>query len=184
MCDEILEVQGRYSDDNWKSPFPLDSMYLEMVRDGVSQEVRGRDYVLDELFSGAFYKYITYDKEFGDKDTVVIKPLTAPRSWSRYDDDIDYVESQLSGNVGEPLVVRHNRSLYPFTNLMRKNPDSYMGIEEYWEPCYLDKPEFKGAVPSCTYSVMLILKYMGIVPEDKLTDTIMLIRPTIYTYWA
>jgi hypothetical protein len=67
---------------------------------------------------------------------------------------------------------------------MRKNPNHYLGIEKYWEPCYLDHPEYKNAVPHCTNSVMLMLKYTKLVPEDKLADTIMLFRPTIYSYWS
>ena len=183
MCKEILDVQGRYSGDDWKkSPFTLERMYLEMVRDG--DKSQGEDYVLDNLRTGMFYKFITYDNEFGDADTVLIRPLLSPKDWSRYDDAIDYIEANLQGHNGEPKVIRHNRTLYPFTNLMRKNPDSYMGIEEYWEPCYLDKPKFKEAIPTCTYSVMLILKYMGLVPEDRLADAVMLLRPTVYSYWC
>jgi hypothetical protein len=47
-----------------------------------------------------------------------------------------------------------------------------------------DNLDHKNAIPSCTYSVMLMLKYTKLVPEDKLADVIMLFRPTIYSYWS
>lgn len=170
MCDEILREHNSRAKDSWKSPFLMEQITIDEIK----YDRRKRD----------FYRYINYDDEFGDKDTILFQPLLVPEDWSRYDDSIDYVEAHLDTTEIGPKVVRHNRALYPFINLMRKNPDSYLGIEEYWESCYLDNPEHKDAVPSCTYSVMLLLKYTGMVPEDKLADTIMLFRPTIYSYWC
>lgn len=181
MCDEILSFD--YSSQGVKDPFLLERMYLEMARDD-SCKIDRSDYALGRLKRGDLREYVTYDDEFGCKDTVLFQPLLASEDWRRYDDSIDYIEAHLQNPSLEPKVMRHNRCLYPFTQLMRKNPDSFLGIEEYWEPCYLDNPKHKDAVPTCTYGVMMLLKYLGMVPEDRLADTIMLLRPTIYTYWS
>jgi hypothetical protein len=181
MCDEILSYE--YSAHGHKDPFILERMYLEMIRDNPDR-ADSSDYSLNRLKRGSLGEYVTYNSEFGCKDTVLFQPMLASKDWYRFDDSIDYVEAHLQGETAGPKVVRHNRALYPFTNLMRKNPDSFLGIEEYWESCYLDSPKHKDAVPTCTYGVMMLLKYLNMVPEDKLPDAIMLMRPTIYTYWS
>lgn len=181
MCDEILS--SNFSGQGVKDPFFLERMYLEMVRDN-PDKIDKSDYSMNRLKRGDLGEYVKYDNEFGCKDTVLFQPMLASEDWYRFDDSIDYVEAHLQNPSLEPKVVRHNRCLYPYINLMRKNPDSFMGIEEYWEPCYLDNPKHRDSVPTCTYGVMMLLKYLGMVPEDKLADTIMLLRPTIYTYWS
>lgn len=181
MCDEILSYD--YLAQGTKDPFLLERMYLKMVRDS-PEKIDRSDYSLNRLKNGSMFDYVTYDNEFGCKDTVLFQPLLASEDWRRYDDSIDYIEAHLQNPSLEPKVVRHNRCLYPFTNLMRKSPAGYLGIEEYWESCYLDNPKHKDAVPTCTYGVTMMLKYLGMVPEDKLADAIMLLRPTIYTYWS
>lgn len=181
MCDEILSFNP--SGKECKDPFILERMYLEMVRDNPDRTDKS-EYSLNRLKRGDLWEYIKYDDEFGCKDTVLFQPMLASEDWYRFDDSIDYVEAHLQNPSLGPKVVRHNRCLYPFNNLMRKNPDSFLGIEEYWESCYLDSPKHKDAVPTCTYGVMMMLKYLNMVPEDKLADTIMLLRPTIYTYWS
>lgn len=167
FCDEIRATFDAIVD----SPFALERCmgFTEFMNDRKKRH---------------FYRYITYNRESGDADTILFQPIPAPKDWSRYNDSIDYVEAHIDPTNMSPKVIRHNRPLYPFVNLMRKNPDSYLGIEKYWEPFYLDHPEYKNAVPHCTYSVMLMLKYTNLVPEDKLADTIMLFRPTIYSYWT
>ena len=182
MCDEIISVARKYKNRK-DNPFVMESMYLRMSKEKSDEEISS-DYSLSKLKGAAFYRYITYDDEYGDEDIILFQPLVCGKRWSRYDDDIDYVEASLDETLMETRVVRHNHCLYPFTNLMRKNQESYLGIEQYWESCYLDNPEFKDAVPTCTYGVMMILKYMQIVPEDKLADAIMTLKPTIYSYWS
>lgn len=182
MCDEIISVAKEYKHRK-DNPFVLESMYLKMSKEKSDEDISS-DYSLNKLKGSEFYQYITYDDEFGDEDTILFQPLIGCEKWSRYDNDIDYVEASLDETLMSPKVTRHNHTLYPFTNLMRKNPDSYLGIEQYWESCYLDKPDFKDAVPTCTYGVMLILKYMEIVPPENLADAIMSLRPTIYSYWS
>lgn len=181
MCNEILSSDC--PEKGVKDPFFLEKMYLQMVKDE-SDKIDPSDYVTYRLKNGSLFDYVTYNTESGCKDTVLIQPLLASEDWRRHDDSIDYIEAHLQSPSLEPKVVRHNRCLFPFINLMRRNPDSFMGIEEYWEPCYLDNPKHKDAVPTCTYDVMMILKYLNMVPEDKLADAIMLMRPTIYTYWS
>ena len=172
MCDEIISVANTYKENN---PFFLESMYL----DGAKEK---SDYSLGK--GSGFYHYVTYDDEFGDEDTILFQPLVCSEDWSRCDDPVDYVEASLDESHPKPKVIRHNRTLYPFNNLMRKNGDSYLGIEQYWESCYLDNPKFKTAVPTCTYGVMMILKYMKLVSPENLADTIMTLRPTVYSYWS
>lgn len=182
MCDEIISVAKEYKNKK-DNPFVMESMCLKMSKEKSDEDISS-DYSLSKLKNGNFYQYITYDDEFGDKDTILFQPLIGFKQWFRYDDDIDYVEASLDETLMEPKVIRHNHTLYPFINLMRKDPDSYLGIEQYWESCYLNNPDFKEAVPTCTYGVMLILKYMEIVPPEKLADAIMTLKPTIYSYWS
>jgi hypothetical protein len=130
-----------------------------------------------------FYNFVTYDDEFGDKNLILFQPITSSKDWSRYNDSIDYVEESIKPSA-IPNFTQFNNTLYPYIKLMQPNPEAFMGIETYWVSCYKDRPEYKDAVPFCTYGVMMMLKYMNLVPEDKLVDTIMLIRPTIYTYWS
>jgi hypothetical protein len=182
MCDEIISVAKEYKDRK-DNPFFMESMYLKMSKEKSDEDISS-DYSLRKLKGGEFYQYITYDDEFGDEDTILFQPLVCGENWSRYDDAIDYVEASLDETLMGPKVIRHNRTLYPFINLMRKNEESYLGIEQYWEPCYLDKSDFKSAVPTCTYGVMIILKYMEIVSPENLADTIMTLKPTIYSYWS
>jgi len=182
MCDEIISVAKEYKDKT-DNPFFMESMYLKMIKEKSDEDISS-DYSLSKLKNGNFYQYINYDDEFGDKDTILFQPLIGCHQWYRYDNAIDYIEASLDETFMRPKVIRHNHTLYPFTNLMRKNPDSYLGIEQYWESCYLDNPDVKKAVPTCTYGVMLILKYMEIVPPEKLADAIMTLRPTIYSYWS
>lgn len=180
MCDEILS--SNFPEKDARDPFFLERMSLERIRD--NGKIDASDYSLNELKNGGFWRHITYNNEFGCSDTVLFQPLLASKDWSRYDNPIDYIESSLQNHSSEPQVIRHNRCLYPFISLMRENPDGYLGIEQYWEPCYLDNPKYKDAIPTCTFGVMMMLKYMKMVPEDKLSDAIMLFRPTIYTYWS
>lgn len=182
MCDEIISVAKEYK-DKVNNPFVMESMYLKMIKEKSNEDISS-DYSLGKLKDREFYQYITYDDEFGDKDTILFQPLICCEDWSRYDDSIDYVEASLNESLTEPKVIRHNRTLYPFINLMRKNEDSYLGIEQYCKSCYLDNPNFKNAVPTCTYGVMIILKYMKLVSPENLADTIMTLRPTIYSYWS
>jgi hypothetical protein len=181
MCEEILSVYSQYGNDS-NNPFVLEHMYLGMLKE--TPKAFEKEYVVDRLRRASFYEFITYNDEYGDPDTILFQPLVSYKDWYRYANAIDYVEASLDDSLMKPKVVRHNHTLYPYSNLMKKNPDSYLGIEHYWESCYLDKPEFKDAVPTCTYSVMLMLKYMQIVSEENLADAIMTIRPTIYSYWS
>lgn len=105
MCDEIISVAKQYKDEK-DNPFFMESMYLRMIEEKSVEDISS-DYSLSRLKGGNFYQYITYDDEFGDEDTILFQPLIGCHQWSRYDNDMDYVEASLDETLMGPKVVVH-----------------------------------------------------------------------------
>jgi hypothetical protein len=130
-----------------------------------------------------FYTNVIWDDEFGFDDKVLLIPIGQENFWKRYDDIIDYTEHR--GDDLESRWVPLKGGIYPYTGeLVRKNPDKPLGIEQYWVPCYLESPEHKDAIPMPPVHLWFMIKHLKLVPEKDVTDAFLSLRPTMYIYWS
>ena len=116
-------------------------------------------------------------------------------AWTRYNDPIDYYEysyyndSFRDGNL-DPKIQWLSNCLYPYKNLMRKDPENKngIGIETHWTPCYMDTMEYKenpgDFITMVPFHLYFLIKKLEIVPEEALSDIYLKIKPCIYTYWG
>lgn len=132
------------------------------------------------------YNHVIYDEEFGEKNLLQFIPAES-KSWHRYDDILDYYEYSNRYGWDEGLETKIDwldEPIYPYINLMKKNPELPFGIEKYWIPIYKDVDPNGKHVPFVPLHIMVTMKLLNFVPEEKLVDTFMMLRPCIYTYWG
>lgn len=132
---------------------------------------------------------IRYDPEFGLADKMLLMPSGQHENWHRYGDLLDVFEYEARRIYDDPdwMMPEWNEkkgTLYPYSGLMRANPEEPYGIEFYWEPCYLDKERTKDAIPKAPMHLYFLIKHLELVPEDKLTETFLSLRPTIYIWFS
>lgn len=134
------------------------------------------------------YRHVIYDEEFGDKNILQFTPAKSGKDegWYRRDDPLDYYE--YSNRYGwddlAPRIDWLDEPIYPYVNLMKKNQELPFGIEKYWIPIYKEVDPNGKHVPYVPLHIMVTMKLLNFVPEEKLVDTFMMLRPCIYTYWS
>jgi len=133
-----------------------------------------------------FYNFHVYAHEFGVPNFVQFVPWGFVERWTRYDDSIDFYDYMAKFPDGrlDATIDWIDGTLYPYINLMRANPDKPFGYETFWETCWKDKEEFKNSIPAVPLDVYFTMKKLQIVPDEKLTETFLKLRPCIYTYWS
>jgi len=179
--DLAKELENFYHDTVSKKLFEEDPrLFLERY---YLKELQIRNESVGNLF-----QYIQYDDEFGDENFVQFIPTEYVDRWKRYDDDIDYVEWDHSNDNYAAQVQWKDFPIYPFMELMRKNDEKLFGIERYMEPFWRDKFKIgqitEMPIPSVPIEVMGMMHVLGVFPKDKLVDTFLKLRPSIYMYWA
>ena len=137
----------------------------------------------------AFYEVTEYDPEFAFEDKLLLYPLGYQKSWSRYANSLDAFIYEAYQNPGEYDLTSEWRekpgTLYPFVGLMRANPDKPLGVEEYWEPCYLDKEEHRGAVPKAPLHLWHMIRHLQLTKTDEdTTKAFLSLRPTFMRWWS
>lgn len=137
----------------------------------------------------AFYETISYDSEFAFEDKLLLHPLGYAESWSRYANTLDAFIYEAYQEPGEFDLMPEWRekpgTLYPFFGLMRANPDKPLGVEEYWEPCYLDKKEHRGATPKAPMHLWHMIRHLQLTDTDEATTAAFLsLRPTFMRWWS
>lgn len=137
----------------------------------------------------AFYETISYDPEFAFEDKLLLYPLGYAKSWSRYANLLDAFIHEAYQEPGEYDMLPEWRekpgTLYPFVGLMRANPDKPLGVEEYWEPCYLDKAEHRYAIPKAPMHLWHLIRHLELTETDEETTAAFLsLRPTFMRWWS
>ena len=132
------------------------------------------------------YQMVSYDSEFGFEDKVLLTPSMSRKNWSRYGDLLDafLYEAQDTDIDYIPQWIEKPGTLYPYVGLMRANPDMPLGVEKYWESCYLDDPKHKDAIAWAPWHLWFVIKHLRLWPEDKTTEAFLSLRPTIYRCWS
>jgi hypothetical protein len=155
-------------------------------------------FVIDEKIKWDFSDVITYDEEFGLKNVILFQPFI--KSWSRYDNSIDYYEnpSQMS------KIKLINRSLYPFEsyinlktnlnyilvndnrfsliNIIQILNSDYSNDYDYSKYGFVDKKDAQtNIVPIVPDIIHAYIKYLNIFNDE---NTILTLKPMIYTYWG
>lgn len=135
------------------------------------------------------FSMIKYDPEFGFEHKALLLPITETNRWHRYGDLLDVFEYEATRdydgpNWMEPEWTEKPGTLYPYVGLMRANPDKPYGIEEYWEPCFMDREETRNAIPKAPRHLYFLIKHLELVPEDMLSLTFLSLRPTIYIWFS
>lgn len=130
--------------------------------------------------------FVDYDSEFLGEDRIIFRSYPFGRKWHRYDDDIDYFQAGCFGELGEPTDViwrETKRSIYPHVGLMRPNPDWHMGVESYMQSCYMDgdTTDLTALVP---LQVMFVMKHLLQIPEDRLVEEFMKVKPVYARWWS
>jgi hypothetical protein len=153
-------------------------------------------FLIDEKIKWDFSDVITYDEEFGLKNVILFQPFI--KSWSRYDNSIDYYEnpSQMS------KIKLINRSLYPFEsyinlktnlnyilvndtrfsliNIIQILNSDYSNEYDYSEYGFVDKKDAQtNIVPIVPDIIHAYIKYLNIFNDE---NTILTLKPMIYTY--
>lgn len=140
------------------------------------------------------YEHVIYDEEFGAPDFVQFIPVPFQKrenGWRHYDDQVDYYEffARYGSDPENWSVVEwiEGRNLYPYNNYMRKDDTKSFGVGTYYEDAYRvqrDARNGKVHIPAVPLHILVTMKLMNFVPENKLVDTFMLLKPSIYTYWS
>jgi len=144
---------------------------------------------------------VTYDSEFGKKEILLFSPIDS-KDWYRYDDIIDYYESDKQENTVK--ILTNSCGIYPYLGMVHIPHAPNFGKENYpntlWPAEYnraigvfspnskplLQEPELsyfkKWYRPTIPAMVILHVKYLNIF--KYFNETIHELRPMIYTYWA
>lgn len=137
----------------------------------------------------AFYQTAEYDSEFAFEDKLLLYPLGYKKSWSRYSDLLDaFIWEAQKGDGADYMQnewVEKPGTLYPFVGLMRANSEKPLGVEEYWESVYLDKEEFKSAIPKAPLHLWHLIRHLKLTETDEETTRAFLsLRPSFMRWWS
>lgn len=153
------------------------------------------------------YYSVIYDMEFGEDNVMLFIPPSSTKSWTRYDDIIDYydpVNQATDGGCGSS-VIKINRPLWPWdsyiniknmppvrligTQLQKYITIQNLGFENIKQPDKMlndigvkSKEELDTyIVPIIPLELVELIKYLKIFTDDKY---IYQLRPLIYGYWC
>ena len=136
----------------------------------------------------AMHEMTQYDDEFGDEDKLLLFPAGYRKEFSRYGDllDIFAYEAERPEDCASrvPQWVRHPGCLYPFTGLMRASADAPLGIEDYWEPCWLDKEEHQDAIPTVPRHLWFWLKHVFRLGDEHTSAVFLQLRPHVCRHFS
>lgn len=136
----------------------------------------------------SFYQTVDYDSEFAFDDRLILYPLGYKNQWSRYANLLDNFIWEATGPddyAAIPEWVDKKGTLYPFIGLMRANPDHPHGVEKFWEPYYLDKPDFKDAVPYAPMHLWHLIKHLKLTQnEEQTTQAFLSLHPVFMRWWS
>lgn len=130
-----------------------------------------------------------YDSEFLDENKILFQPYPFGEKWSRHDDDIDRFVSGILSPLLEPTDViweTSKRGIYPYSGLMRRNPDKPLGVETYMESCYMDRdPEYVATLTTnVPLQVMFFIKHILQVDQKDILDVFFQVKPTFIRWWS
>lgn len=176
LYEQFLEEVRAYADehDDFREKMMFHPKHMEQMK---------------RQLPNALYGMVTYDEEFGEADKLLLTPFGYTESWHRYGDLLDAFEYEAYHYPNGPNWmttewIEKKGTLYPFVGLMKANPEKPFGIEEYWVSCYLDDPKHKDAIPVAPRHLWFLIKILGLVPEDQVTETFLKLRPTFYRRWS
>ncbi|VAW58919.1 hypothetical protein MNBD_GAMMA08-1552 [hydrothermal vent metagenome] len=151
---------------------------------------------------------VTYDSEYGDSNIMVFTPPYWGKYWIRYDDSIDYYDSQHYDEDGG-IINGHqmlNRPIYPFDGYQdnRTTPPTIITHTDF--RLYVDSRDFKKSYantmrenlkermafnsdeeieqainPIIPLELVELLKYLKVFNDEKIIYTL---RPMLYWYWG
>lgn len=193
-----LDGLDRYWLSNrWSNEDGFDALSQTIVDDILTNKPKDRSksaMTSDHIFFGpksqeerpfSLEKHIFYDDEFFMPDHVLIHPFPFGEKWSRSDDDIDYFRDlTFQGDEAlQPIWKETKRAIYPYTGLMRPNPEWHLGIESYMESCYMDgnTTNLTAFVP---LQIMFVIKHLFRIPEEELISHFMRITPVYARWWS
>jgi len=153
------------------------------------------------------YRAVIYDMEFGSSNVILFIPPSSVKSWTRYDDMIDYYDPGNRSEDGGIIesVIKIDRPLWPWeswiniktfppvqlTGMQNQlfNAVRNLGYENLTKPEQaLDEigvdsvKELKTCiVPLIPNELIEMIKYLKIFVDDK---CIYQLRPMIYGYWG
>jgi hypothetical protein len=171
---------------------------FEAFRSDVLEWCGGRDEIMEKMIFHENMKppkYLAdmtiYADEMGDPDRLVLLPAMSRNEWTRYGNmlDIHTWEAEHPTGYDDPDAFQaywtpHPGTLYPYVGLMKSNPEHPFGVEKYWVPCYRNDPRHKDAVAWAPWHLWFMIKHMGLVPEENVTETFLQLRPGIYRHWG
>lgn len=161
-----------------------DSMFTDRIHFSQKRLEDGDSFDLNEL--------VDFQEEFFREDVAVFKPFPFGNRWKRRDDDIDYHQAGfLRDRIGEPtetILKRSIQGIYPYLGLMRLNEEWNYGVENFVEPFYVDRWE-KGdlqeePIPYIPLQILIMIKHMFGLSEEKALECFMTMRPCYYRYWS
>ena len=191
MNKSVLEDFSQMEDDARRDRFIEEVRAYAEVHDDLRERMMFHPNTIAQLKGGTpdLYEMARYDSEFGDPDKLLLIPFGYHDEWHRYGDLLDvfaYETYRHPGEEGfmEPEFRDKPGTLYPFVGLMRANPEKPLGVEDYWETCYLDREEHKHAIPTAPRHIWFLIKHLELVPEPKITETFLKLRPTLYRWFS
>jgi hypothetical protein len=153
------------------------------------------------------YSSVIYDMEFGSAEVMLFIPPSSTKTWTRYDDMIDYYDpanQSEDGGIAES-VIKIDRPLWPwegYVNIKTFPPERLTGLQyqmyntirnlgfeqltkpdEVLQTVGVDTKEEldEFIVPIIPPELVELLKYLKIFKNE---DDIYQLRPMIYGYWG
>jgi hypothetical protein len=140
---------------------------------------------------------VVYQIEFGLPDTLLIVPPHLVRSWTRYDDEIDYHVESLRPDAGSPRVDilptgiapysdrfwdRRNGKILPYSALSFRLPHQKELVELAKCLGFKDEQEaIENVRPVVPETVTLLCEYLCLFDNP---ETARYLEPMVVTYWA
>lgn len=135
-----------------------------------------------------FVDLVVYSPEFGLKDKLLFVPSGQRDTWARYGNLLDifqYEAYRPLDNQQDSEWLEKPGTLYPYVGLMRANPDAPLGVEEYWDPFYLDREETRHAIPTAPRHLWFLIKHLRLNrPGESVTEAFLTLRPTFYRHFS
>ncbi len=193
---DLIEDFSNMEDETLFSAFVADALASAAERDDLTDKMAigfalgtTNNPVDPDKVPKTFDKVTEYDPEFAFEDKLLLYPFGYQRQWSRYDDPLDafvYEAYQKPGDFDLESEWREKPgTLYPFVNLMRANPDAPLGVESYWESCYLNRPEHRDAIPYAPFHLWHLIRHLKLTDNDAdTTKAFLSLRPTLMRWWS
>ena len=188
------EALNNWGDDSiWESGLP-DHVWQEA--EAMAQRIDDMNLMLHTstkhdsfamMRKAQLYDFVKYDSEFAFEDKLLI---TLPcHNWHRYDDDIDYRQAMhLAGPDGDMTDVMWSpsfASLYPYAGYCEPDADHPLGYNVQMEVVMGMKAEDRAKlIANVPYLIWYVLRHLRIVPEERTTEVLLTMKPTIMTWWS